>query len=65
MSIKQKRISMLVALSNTIGDIEADAENQTTEILKSNMSIVREHLRDILKLDGIVGISPSLTKENK
>ena len=59
MSIKQKRISMMISLSNTIGDIEADAENQTTEILQSNMRILRGHVRDILKLDGIVGISPS------
>ena len=59
MSIKQKRISMMISLSNTIGDIEADAENQTTEILQSNMKILRGHVRDILKLDGIVGISPS------
>jgi hypothetical protein len=59
MSIKQKRISMLVSLSNTIGDIEADVENQTAEILQSNMKIVRDHVRDILKLDGVVGIGPN------
>ena len=59
MSIKQKRISMMISLSNTIGDIEADAENQTTEILQSNMKILRDHVRDILKLDGITGISPN------
>ena len=62
MSIKRNRISMLVSLSNTIGDIEADAENQTTEILQSNMKIVRDHVRDILKLDGVVGISPNSIK---
>ena len=63
MSIKQKRINMLVTLSNTIGDIEADAENQTPSILKSNMVLVRKHVRDILKLDGIVGISPNSIDE--
>ena len=49
----------MISLSNTIGDIEADAENQTTEILQSNMKILRDHVRDILKLDGITGISPN------
>ena len=53
MNKKQQRISMLISLSNTIGDIGADAENQTAEILQSNMEIVRNHVKDILKLDGI------------
>ena len=38
MSKKQQRVGMLMSLSNTLGDIEVDAENQTTEILQSNMT---------------------------
>jgi len=53
MSIKRKRIGMLASLRETLGNIEHDAENQTTEILKSNMVIVQKHVADILALDGV------------
>ena len=57
MSIKQKRIGMLISLKNSLGDIEADVKNQTPEILESNMKIMQAHIGDILALDGIRGIS--------
>lgn len=56
MNKKQQRIGMLIALKDTLGDIQHDAENQTTEILKSNMVIMQKHVIDILKLDGISGM---------
>ena len=57
MSKKQQRVGMLISLKNTLRDIEHDAENQTAEILKSNMIIMQEHIVDILKLDGISAMS--------
>jgi len=59
MSKKSQRIGMLISLKSSLGDIEADAENQGAKTLKSNMAIMQDHVRDILKLDGIYGISPS------
>ena len=56
MSKKSQRIGILVSLKNTLGDIECDAENQTAEILKSNMVIMQKHVVDILALDGVHGI---------
>ena len=53
MSIKKKRIGMLASLNNTLRDIEADAKNQTPEILASNMKILQAHVKDILALDGV------------
>lgn len=53
MSIKKQRIGMLISLRDTLGDIEHDAENQTTEVLKSNMALLKAHVADILKLDHI------------
>ena len=59
MSIRKERIGMLVSLKSTLGDIEHDAENQDEITLKSNMVILQKHVADILKLDGIFGISPT------
>jgi len=53
MSIKRKRIGMLASLNDTLRDIEADAKNQTPEILASNMKIIQGHVKDILALDGV------------
>ena len=53
MSIKQKRLGMLASLNNSLRDIEADAENQTVEILQSNMKTMQEWVKDILALDGV------------
>ncbi len=53
MSIKNKRIGMLASLNNTLRDIEADAENQSPEMLASNMKILQSHVKDILALDGV------------
>ena len=61
MSIKRKRICMLASLNNTLRDIEADAENQTPEILAYNMKIIQGHVKDILALDG-VGCIPADVK---
>jgi len=36
-------------------------KNQTPEILESNMKLVEEHVKDILKLDG-VGFMPANAK---
>jgi len=47
---------MLISLSDTLLDIEADAKNQTPEILASNMKIIQGNVEDILALDGIRGI---------
>jgi len=44
---------MLITLRNTIADIGSDAKNQTPEILESNMKLVENHVKDILKLDGV------------
>ena len=63
MSIKQRRIGMLISLRDTLGDIEHDAENQTTEILKSNMTLLKAHVADILKLDHI-SFMPAGSKVN-
>ena len=60
MSIRQKRIGMLISLKSSLGDVQADVKNQTPEILESNMKIMQEHVSDILALDGIRGISPTL-----
>lgn len=61
MSIKKERIGMLIALRQTIADIGCDAKNQTPEILESNMKLVEEHVKDILKLEG-VGFMPADAK---
>mgnify|MGYP000168020633 CR=1 FL=1 len=58
MSRKRKRIGMIASLNDTLRDIEADAKNQTPEILASNMKIIQSHVKDILALDG-VGCIPS------
>ncbi|NRA76707.1 MAG: hypothetical protein HRU18_00745 [Pseudoalteromonas sp.] len=63
MSKKSDRIGMLISLKNTLGDIEHDAENQTAEILKSNMVIMQNHIDDILALDNISFI-PADSKVN-
>ena len=52
---------MLASLNNTLRDIEADAENQTPEILAYNMKIIQGHVKDILALDG-VGCRPADVK---
>ena len=53
MSNKRKRIGMLASLNNTLRDIEADADNQTPDILRRNMKIIQSHVKDILALDGV------------
>ena len=58
MSIKKQRIGMLISLRDTLDYIEHDAENQTTEVLKSNMALLKAHVADILKLDHIIGVMP-------
>ena len=59
MSMKQKRIHRLVLISNSIGAIADDAKYQTPESIKTNMDILREEIRDLLKMDGISSISPT------
>ena len=61
MSIKKQRLRMLMTLRNTISDIGSDAKNQTPEILESNMKLVENHVKDILKLDGVC-LTPSNSK---
>ena len=63
MSIKRKRIGMLIALSDILIDIEADAKNQAPEILASNMKTLQGQVKDILALDG-VGCIPADAKVN-
>ena len=53
MSIKNKRVSMLAGLYKSLGDIEADAENQNHERLAENMRVLQSHVKEILSLDGV------------
>ena len=53
MSIQQQRIGREISLRAPRSDIEHDAENQTTEIITSNMALLKAHVADLLKLDHI------------
>lgn len=56
MSKKQQKINMLVQIHKSINDIESDAENQTAESIKKNMSILGESILEVLKIDGVGAI---------
>ena len=56
MSKKQQKINMLIHIHNSITDIEGDAENQTPESIKKNMSILGESILEVLKIDGVGAI---------
>lgn len=47
---------MLVQIHKSINDIESDAENQTAESIKKNMSILGESILEVLKIDGVGAI---------
>lgn len=53
MSIKNKRVSMLASLYKSLGDIEADAENQNPDRLAENMKVLQNHVKELLSLDGV------------
>ena len=55
-SIKKQRVNMLIALNNSLSDIERDAKNQTPDKIESNMRVLQEHVNKILALDGIASI---------
>lgn len=56
MSKKQQKINMLIQIHASINAIGRDAENQTTESIKENMSILSESILDVLKIDGVGAI---------
>ena len=61
MSKKSDRVSALVSLYKALSTVEHDAENQTTELIKENMSNFKECVKKVLALDGI-GFMPADSK---
>ena len=57
MSKKQQRIKMLVQLDNSLADISNYSQNQCAKNIKINMQILRDHVKNILKLDGISALT--------
>ena len=64
MSKKQQRISALISMNNSLGDIATDADNQTAESIKKNMGILQDHVKFILLLDGVGSIKLNDRKVN-
>ena len=57
MSKKQQRVKMLVQLDNSLADISNDSEGQSAKDIRINMQILRDHVKAILKLDGISALT--------
>ncbi len=57
MSKKRDRVSALISLHEALVTVEQDAENQTPELTRENMSNFKNCVEKVLSLDGIGFVS--------